>query len=169
MKIDVSIVIPAYNEASRLPGTLQQLINYLKRRPYQWELIVVDDGSTDDTADICEACKEVRLIRNDINMGKGYSVARGILSARGERVIFIDADLATPVDEIEKVLAAMEYSDVVIGQRLARVDQGVFRGTLGKLFGFLTRMMTGLPFSDTQLGWCFPGSPVFVLPSMWKY
>ncbi|OAT83688.1 hypothetical protein A6M21_07580 [Desulfotomaculum copahuensis] len=148
----MSLVIPAYNEAARLPGTLHRVLGYLKRQPYRWELIVVDDGSTDDTAGICETHEPVRLIRNKVNMGKGYSVARGMLAARGERVIFTDADLAAPVEEIKKILVALDCADVAIGRRQTRVDQGITRETLGKLFAYLTRMITGLPFTDTQCG-----------------
>src|SRR5262249_38416681 len=120
----LSIVIPAYNEEHRIGKTLAETLEYLEVRPYKSELIVVNDGSHDRTVDkVCEfqahAGNAIRLIENPGNCGKGYSVRNGMLNADGEILIFMDADLATPLDEIEKVVEPIADGryDVVFGSR----------------------------------------------------
>src|SRR5262245_59936481 len=104
----VSVVIPAYNEEERLPMTLKRIYDYLSKRSFSFEIIVVDDGSTDRTAAIAERFLQSRrggaVLKNDANQGKGFSVKRGVLHARGKYILFSDADLSTPIEELEKLL-----------------------------------------------------------------
>ncbi len=158
---ELSIVIPAYNEARCLPGTLRRVLAYLKARAISAEVIVVDDGSTDETPGIIDAWSPnfpgLRLVSNGRNRGKGYSVRHGMLEARGRIVLFTDADLSAPIEEADKLLAALAQADVAIGSRgvdrsLIEVHQSAFREFAGKVFNALVRLVTGLPFADTQCG-----------------
>jgi dolichyl-phosphate beta-glucosyltransferase len=159
----LSIVIPAYNEALRLGSTLEKVRQYLESRNYSGELIVVDDGSTDQTADLVQEMRRhhqaVRVLRNESNRGKGFSVRRGVLEARGEMVLFTDADLSAPIEETNKLLAALESSgaDAVVGsralqRRLIGVHQPWWREWAGRAFNRLVRFFTGLKIHDTQCG-----------------
>jgi dolichyl-phosphate beta-glucosyltransferase len=160
----ISIVIPAFNEENRLPATLSAVFNYLAEgRPDFAEVIVVDDGSTDLTRAVAERLVPLhtglRLLRNPGNRGKGYSVRHGMMEARGEWVLFTDADLSAPIDELDKLLEAARRrgAAVAIGSRaldrsLITVHQSAFRENAGRLFNLLVRLMTGLPFRDTQCG-----------------
>jgi len=159
----LSIVIPAYNEALRLGSTLEKARRYLESRNYSGELIVVDDGSTDRTADLLEEMQRhrpaVRVLRNERNCGKGFSVRRGVLEARGELVLFTDADLSAPIEETNKLLAALESSgaDAAVGsralqRRLIGVHQPWWREWAGRAFNRLVRLFTGLKIRDTQCG-----------------
>jgi glycosyltransferase involved in cell wall biosynthesis len=165
---DLSIVIPAYNEEGRLPKTLERIFAYLQNKPYQAEVIVVDDGSTDRTAEIVSAYREkypwpqnseLRLVSNQGNRGKGFSVRHGMLEARGEIALFTDADLSTPIEEAEKLLVPLrerEY-DAAIGSRamnrsLIEVHQSAIRELAGIFFNRMVRWIMGIQFSDTQCG-----------------
>jgi glycosyltransferase involved in cell wall biosynthesis len=159
----LSIVIPAYNEALRLGSTLEKVRQYLESRNYSGELIVVDDGSTDQTGQLLEEVQRlrpaVRVLRNDSNRGKGFSVRRGVLEARGELVLFTDADLSAPIEETNKLLAALESAgaDAVVGsralqRRLIGVHQPWWREWAGRAFNWLVRFFTGLRIRDTQCG-----------------
>ena len=159
----LSIVIPAYNEALRLGSTLEKVRQYLESRNYSGELIVVDDGSTDQTGQLLEEVQRlrpaVRVLRNDSNRGKGFSVRRGVLEARGELVLFTDADLSAPIEETNKLLAALESSgaDAAVGsralqRRLIGVHQPWWREWAGRAFNRLVRLFTGLRIRDTQCG-----------------
>jgi dolichyl-phosphate beta-glucosyltransferase len=161
--LDLSIVIPAYNEERRLPQTLDSIFAYLHGRPYQAEVIVVDDGSTDGTAKMVNAAREkypaLRLLSNDGNRGKGFSVRHGMLDARGEIALFTDADLSTPIEETGKLLGIMQEQgyDGAIGSRavdrsLIQVHQSVLREQAGIFFNRMVRWITGTKFSDTQCG-----------------
>ncbi len=114
--LDLSIVIPAFNEERRLPKTLDSIFAYLQARPYRAEIIVVDDGSTDRTAQIVSALQQkypnLRLVSNGGNRGKGFSVRHGMLEARGEIALFTDADLSTPIEEADKLLAAIRETGI---------------------------------------------------------
>jgi glycosyltransferase involved in cell wall biosynthesis len=158
---DFSIVIPAYNEERRLPRALQQIHEYLKVRSSAAEVIVVDDGSSDGTAALVKAAQNefpgLRLVSNGRNRGKGYSVRHGLLEARGRIVLFTDADLSAPIEEADKLIAALKDADVAIGSRgvdrsLIQVHQSHARELAGIIFNYLVRLVTGLSFVDTQCG-----------------
>lgn len=161
---DISIVIPAYNEEQRLPSTLETILAYLDAGGWSSpEVLVVDDGSTDGTRARIEEFRArgspVRLLSNPGNRGKGYSVRHGMVEAAGEWVLFTDADLSAPVEEIDKLLEAVrrEGADVAIGSRaldrsLIGVHQSAFREQAGRVFNLMMRLLTRLPFWDTQCG-----------------
>ena len=167
---ELSIIIPAYNEEKRLSRTLGRIRDYFESQdggsdgfgPGTIEIIVVDDGSTDGTASVVESWQHqspmVRLIRNDGNRGKGFSVKHGMLEARGRIALFTDADLSSPIEESQKLFAALDAgNDVAIGSRaldrsLISVHQSRFREIAGIIFNSFVRIFTGLPFHDTQCG-----------------
>jgi dolichyl-phosphate beta-glucosyltransferase len=158
---ELSVVIPAYNEERRLPETLRRIRKYLEARRVSAEVIVVDDGSSDATAALVgewgAEWPALRLLSNGRNRGKGYSVRHGMLEARGQLVLFTDADLSAPIEEADKLLAALGGYDVAIGSRaldrsLIEVHQSPLREFAGILFNQLVRLLTGLHFSDTQCG-----------------
>ena len=160
----ISIVIPAYNEQKRLPGTLEAVTDYLARSAYRFrEVIVVDDGSSDGTAEVVQrfaaAHGEARLLRNPGNLCKGYSVRHGMLEARGDWVLFSDAYLSAPIEELAKLAAAAAANDaaVAVGSRaldrsLIEIHQSIFREYAGRVFNLLMRLLTGLSLWDTQCG-----------------
>jgi dolichyl-phosphate beta-glucosyltransferase len=156
----LSVVIPAYNEERRLPFSLQRVRDYLEGKAESYEVVVVDDGSTDNTVGCVRdfGSSRVTLLSNDVNRGKGYSVRRGMLLARGEYRLMCDADLSTPIEETERLLAALKAgADVAIGSRAAtgaRIEQHQpwYRENLGRLFNFAVRMVALSGISDTQCG-----------------
>jgi dolichyl-phosphate beta-glucosyltransferase len=157
-----SIVIPAYNESARLGGTLERVLAYVHAQGWNAEVIVVNDGSRDNTAEIVKsfAAKDpiLRLVENPGNRGKGYSVRNGMLNARGEIVLFSDADLSSPIEEAPKLLAALDQgADIAIGSRWLRSEtqtqrQPLHRQLFGRIFNLLLRLTLGLKFKDTQCG-----------------
>ena len=158
---ELSIVIPSFNEELRLPVTLADISAYIRASKRETEVIVVDDGSTDRTADVANSFRgeiwRLRVIANKTNRGKGYSVRHGMLEARGRIVLFTDADLSAPIGETDKLLAALADHDVAIGSRaldrsLISVHQSVFREYAGIIFNFIVRVILRLPFVDTQCG-----------------
>lgn len=162
---ELSIIIPAYNEESRLPRAFERIRSYLAsrgRKADQVEILIVDDGSTDRTARVvAEWARElpgVRLISNGQNRGKGFSVRHGMLEACGRMALFTDADLSAPIEEADKLFAAIESgADVAIGSRalnrsLIFVHQSRLRELAGIIFNGFVRALTGLPFADTQCG-----------------
>lgn len=162
MKIDYSVVIPAYNEQARIGATLAEVVRCVGEKQWNAEVIVVDDGSRDKTASIVKAVAEqypyVRLLSNDRNRGKGYSVRNGMLHAQGEIALFTDADLSSPMQEAERLFAAIRGgADIAIGSRwLERsrqtIRQPLYRRFFGRCFNLVTRMIMRLPFADTQCG-----------------
>ncbi len=155
----LSVVVPAYNEGRCLRHTLEEIQNYLRGSGFSSEIIVVDDGSGDDTAEVAERTPGVRAMRNGRNRGKGYSVRNGVLEARGEFILFTDADLSAPIEEANKLLEVMisARADAVVGSRALRreligVHQSYFREWGGRFFNLLVRAFTGLDISDTQCG-----------------
>ena len=159
--LELSIVVPSYNEEGRLPGTLERIANYIKTQRPNTEVIVVDDGSTDGTARMAEDFRgrigNLRVIPNGVNRGKGFSVKIGSLAALGDVVLFTDADLSAPIEEAEKLLAALKNCDVAIGSRamnrkLIEAHQSAFREFAGILFNKIVRIILRLPFVDTQCG-----------------
>lgn len=157
----VSIVIPAFNEAVRIVPTLEKIIDYIKKNLEEYEIIVVDDGSADSTVMQVQAfCKDnshIKLLENGKNSGKGKAVQKGMLSARGEFIYFTDADLSTPVEEIDRFLKEIEDADIVIGSRSidgaqVMVHEPFYREILGKLFNKIVRLFCVRGFIDTQCG-----------------
>jgi len=159
----LSIVIPAYNEALRIGSTLEKVRQYAETRNYPCELVLVDDGSQDETPQILRDFQQrnakARSLRNEPNRGKGFSVRRGVLEAQGEFVLFTDADLSAPIEETNKLLAALETSgaDAAVGsraldRRLIGIHQPWRREMAGRVFNLLVRMFTGLKIRDTQCG-----------------
>lgn len=157
---DLSIVIPAYNEAARLPPTLLRIREHLAGWNRSYEILVVDDGSSDGTAEAARKVggPELTILRNERNRGKGYAVRRGMLEARGERRLMTDADLSTPIEELTRLMARMDEGfDIVIASRAmagARIEvhQPWYRECIGKLFNLLVRVSTVPGLRDTQCG-----------------
>jgi glycosyltransferase involved in cell wall biosynthesis len=160
----ITIVIPAYNEERRLPASLSAVLAHLSRREWKFaEVLVVDDGSTDGTVGVaeefCRSHPAVRLLKNPGNRGKGFSVRHGMLDAKGDWVLFSDADLSAPIEELDKLLEAAEEQGaaVAIGSRaldrsLIKVHQSFLRESAGRVFNLLMQLLTGLRFRDTQCG-----------------
>ncbi len=159
LRDSISVVIPAYNEARRLPRTLGRVSSFLAEAGFDsFEILVVDDGSADLTAEKAVEAG-VRLLRNETNRGKGYSVRRGMLAAQGKWILFSDADLSAPIEEVEKLLGVAQEKGVpcVIGSRaldrsLIGVRQPIGRDLAGRIFNVVMRLQTGLRFRDTQCG-----------------
>ena len=158
----LSIIIPAYNESARIGATLERVLSCVRERGWDAEVLVVNDGSTDDTAAIVQAWArthhELHLIENEGNCGKGFSVRNGLLQASGSVVMFTDADLSSPIEEAERLLEAIAAgADVAIGSRwLDRQKQTkhqpLYRRFFGRCYNWLTRTVMGLPYRDTQCG-----------------
>jgi dolichyl-phosphate beta-glucosyltransferase len=159
LRRSVSIIIPAYNEEKRLPATLQSVERYLACGQWEFqEIVVVNDGSNDGTAAAAHRAG-ARVLENPGNRGKGYSVRHGMLKAKGEWLLLSDADLSAPIEELDTLWQAAERqgAQVAIGSRaldrsLIGVRQPIFREAMGRLFNLAMRMVTGLPFRDTQCG-----------------
>jgi glycosyltransferase involved in cell wall biosynthesis len=169
--IYLSIVIPAYNEGLRIGKTLTETFSYLDNLNFESEVLIVDDGSTDGTVDkVMESMERgkgrLRLIRNPGNRGKGYSVRSGMLQARGEIVLFYDADMSVPTTEIVKVIQPISEGrfDVVFGSRYIDSDligepQSLLRRAVGRVGNVIMRCVTGLDYRDMQCGFkAFRGS-----------
>ena len=160
--VTYSIVLPAYNEGARIAGTLDRILAHATQCGWNVEVIVVNDGSSDHTAEIVrERAREhsgVRLLENPGNRGKGYSVRNGMLRARGDILLFSDADLSSPIEEADKLFAAIgEGADIAIGSRwmdprLQIRRQPLLRRFLGRIFNLALRVILGLQFKDTQCG-----------------
>ena len=158
---ELSIIIPSFNEELRLPATLGRIASYIREQRPNTEVIVVDDGSTDRTAAVAESWKDkitqLRVLGNGTNRGKGFSVRHGSLEARGDIILFTDADLSAPIEEAEKLLGVMQSYDVAIGSRavdrgLIEVHESLFREFAGIVFNRIVRVILWLPFVDTQCG-----------------
>lgn len=165
MKTSLSIIVPAFNEESRLGDSVNQILDYLQKENPTAELIVVDDGSNDKTAEIAETSRagfpaiRSRVIRYETNRGKGFAVKTGLLAATGDIALFSDADLSTPICELPKLVEpiARNEFDVTFGSRaldrsLIGTHQPWRREQGGKVFNLLVKTLTGLPFWDTQCG-----------------
>lgn len=157
----LTIVVPAYNERQRITDAVARITEFMSAQTYAADLLVVDDGSDDGTADIVDALRAnasppIRVIRND-HRGKAYTVRTGMLAARGRYVLFSDADLSTPIEEVSGFLPYFEDGyDVVIGSREApgakRFDEPATRHVMGRVFTRSVQFITGQPFQDTQCG-----------------
>ncbi len=164
--IYLSVVIPAYNEGPRLAKTLQEIIAFLRAQTYRSEILVIDDGSADNTSAIAEqeltSFPEYQVLKNVPNQGKGAAVRRGMLEARGEMLLFTDADMSTPIQEVTGFIAALQKDyDVVIGSRAMQgadivEHQPFFREWMGRIYNFLARLLAFKGIQDSQCGFkCF--------------
>ena len=157
-----SLILPAFNERARLAPTLDTVLSYVSQQHWKAEIIVVDDGSTDRTADIVREYTRrnpiVRLVQNPGNRGKGYSVRNGMLNAHGDVLLFSDADLSSPISEAPKLLSAIENgADLAIGSRWLDSEvqtqrQSLLRQLFGRIYNLLLRVILGLDYRDTQCG-----------------
>lgn len=157
----LSVVIPAYNEATRIPRTLDRVLGYLRVRQFAFEILVVDDGSEDGTTDAVKARSdpEIRLIRLAANRGKGAAVRDGVRASEGQDLILLtDADLSAPIDELQRLETALaQGADVACGSRglsasMIRVSQPVYRREMGNMFNRVIRVLGLTTFRDTQCG-----------------
>ena len=158
----LSIVIPAYNESARIGDAIERVMRCIETQAWDAEVLVIDDGSRDDTPAIVEHWMQqyprLHLVQNPGNRGKGYSVRNGLLQAAGDIVMFTDADLSAPMEEAELLIAAIaEGADVAIGSRWMdrsrqTIHQPLYRQFFGRCFNGITRNVMGLPFKDTQCG-----------------
>jgi dolichyl-phosphate beta-glucosyltransferase len=157
-----SLIIPAYNESGRIRPTLDEILRYIEEQKWDAEVLVVNDGSQDDTAEVVRAYgrthSQVRLIENPGNRGKGFSVRNGMLHARGDICLFSDADLSSPITEAQKLFDGIaQGADIAIGSRWLRSElqterQPLYRQAFGRIFNLLLRVILGLRFKDTQCG-----------------
>jgi glycosyltransferase involved in cell wall biosynthesis len=162
MAIMYSLVIPAYNESERITASLDKILAYIAQNNWDAEVLVVNDGSRDNTADVIRQYEQrssiVRLLENPGNRGKGYSVRHGMLQARGDVLIFSDADLSSPIYESAKLIREIEKgADVAFGSRWLEADtqterQSILRQIAGRVYNLLLRAILGLNYKDTQCG-----------------
>lgn len=160
--VDISVVIPAYNEQWRLPSTLVDIIDFFENNPRSYEILVVDDGSRDDTVGVVQKFERIRptikLIRVPTNHGKGFAVRTGVLNARGARVLFADADGATPIQELDRLNAAIDAgADVAIGSRAkhskeTKVVTQWYKKLRGRVFNLLMNTLVLSGIEDSQCG-----------------
>jgi len=161
-RVKYSIVIPAYNESQRIGATLERVQSYLAATGWDAEVLVVDDGSSDETAEIvrgyAQRNRAFRLIQNPGNKGKGYSVRNGMLHASGDALLFSDADLSSPIEEAPLLFEALEAgADIAIGSRWLKTElqtqrQPLHRQLFGRVFNLMLRGTLGLKYKDTQCG-----------------
>ncbi len=161
--IELSVVIPAYNEVERLGDSLERIIAWLRDQPWRWEIVVVDDGSSDATAELARNVLQdvqmpTQVLVNEQNRGKGYSVRRGMMQSNGRLALFSDADLSTPIEHAADLRAAIEGgADIAIGSRQTvgsdiEVHQPFLRETAGRMFSAVQRAILGTGIRDTQCG-----------------
>src|ERR1700694_5185493 len=162
MTLTYSFVIPAYNESARIRPTLDELLRYTQQQQLDAEILVVNDGSSDDTAQVVReygtSHPQILLLENPGNRGKGYSVRNGMLHARGDICLFTDADLSSPITEAQKLFDAIaQGADIAIGSRWMRTElqterQPLYRQAFGGIYNLVLRVILGLRFVDTQCG-----------------
>ena len=153
----ISIVIPAYNEEKRIPKSLEEIKRYMDAHlDFEFEVIVVDDGSKDNTIDVVKKYDWIRLLTHTPNKGKGYSLREGVGCANGDYIYLCDADLSTPILELDKLIMKISDCNCVIGSRaLAQSkikDIKWYRKALGRFGNLLIKVVLHLPFEDTQCG-----------------
>lgn len=163
----LSIIVPAYNEELRIGKTIESILQYLLKKDWDYEILVVDDGSSDQTVEVVKKAFgdcgiHKKIIQNERNRGKGYSVKRGMLEATGDFLLFTDADLSTPISDVEMMITALNQgADVAIGSRdlsdsQVEIHQNFLRELMGKVFNRLARLLTFKGIHDSQCGFkCF--------------
>ncbi len=156
---ELSVVIPAFNEARRIGPSLEQVLSYLTSRSISHEILLADDGSTDGTAEVAEtfAARGVRVLRTEDNQGKGAATRRGVLASAGERVLLTDADLSAPIEDLPRLEAALDAAAVVFGSRAVESSQvlehqPLYRELMGKTFNLLIHLAGVRGIRDTQCG-----------------
>ncbi|HZN59498.1 MAG TPA: dolichyl-phosphate beta-glucosyltransferase, partial [Planctomycetota bacterium] len=155
--MQLSVVVPAYNETHRIRGNVERIVDFLRSNFEAWEVIVVDDGSKVDAASALQGIEGIHCLRNEVNRGKGYCVRRGMLAARLHPILFTDADLSTPIEDARKLWDAIEGgADVAIGSRLrdpvTRVRRTLHRRMMALGFRLLVKLLAVRGFHDTQCG-----------------
>jgi dolichyl-phosphate beta-glucosyltransferase len=158
--ISLSVIIPSFNEEKRIGKTISRILSYLKKKRFNYEIIIVDDGSKDNTRNIVKKFlknKNIILTKKRENKGKGYSVKQGALIAKHNFILFSDADLSTPIQELDKFLKYIDKYDIVIGSRALkgadiRIKQPFYRAFIGKTFNKIARLLTVKGIKDTQCG-----------------
>lgn len=156
----ISIIIPTYNEERRIVKSLSKVFDYLHQNNIDAEIIIVDDGSKDKTVELLEEAREknFKIIKNQVNCGKGFSVRRGMLEAKGDPIFFTDADLSTPIEELGPAQEWFDQGyDLVIGSRKLkeskiRIKQPIYRTIIGGIFNIMTRFLLIEKIKDTQCG-----------------
>lgn len=161
-KIFLTVIVPAYNEEKNIRGTLEEIAGYLNERAFTYEMLVIDDGSSDKTSEIAGSCsnlfKNYKVLKNISNEGKGYSVRRAMLEAKGEYALFMDADNSTSIDEFDKFLPYLQTNyDVVIASRrmegsMVEEPQPFLRAKMGEFYIFLSKVMLNMNISDFNCG-----------------
>ena len=171
--MDISIIIPAYNEETRIVPTLNTLFSFLEHHQSinEYEVIVVDDGSKDKTLQVIPVHQHLKVIQHQVNQGKGGAVRTGVLNAKYENILFMDSDLATPLEELDKLCPRLQqgYEVVIASRNLPKSNiltkQPKYRQLAGKTFPLLVRLLSGLPYRDTQCGFKLmkagPGKEIF--------
>ncbi|MDX9724332.1 MAG: glycosyltransferase family 2 protein [Myxococcota bacterium] len=157
--MDLSIVVPAFNEAERLPQTLPQFAEWMEGTGLEVELLVVDDGSTDETASVVKAFAQgeprVRLLSYQPNRGKGHAVGVGVAAAQGREILFSDADLSMPLSEVSKLRQALQEAEIAIASRVQHTQQDApprYRRIMGRLFNAWVQLVAIKGIQDTQCG-----------------
>lgn len=157
--LELSVVIPCFNEEERLGATLERIVGYLDQREGAYEVLVVDDGSRDGTVSVAERlCYErVRILRHGENRGKGAAVRTGVLASVGEWVLITDADLSTPIEDLERLQGRSSTADIVLGSRAVSESrivrhQPLYRELMGKTFNAIIRGIGLVGLHDTQCG-----------------
>lgn len=155
-KPNLSIIIPVYNEEKRIEKTLQELFDYQKKNDIEAEILIVDDGSTDKTISILRKYqKKLKIIPVVPNRGKGFAIRMGMLAAEGEKILFMDADLATPLEEIKNIIKESESFDIVIGSRRlagSKAKRSLPRSVISKTFNLILKKLVPLSCRDSQCG-----------------
>ncbi|HKI02417.1 MAG TPA: dolichyl-phosphate beta-glucosyltransferase [Thermoanaerobaculia bacterium] len=157
--MDLSIVIPAFNESARLGPTLRRVVDYLRQTGAGYEVLVVDDGSTDGTSELARKFEPegVRVLTQKVNRGKGAVIKVGVLASRGREVLLVDADLSTPIEDVEKLRPRLAEAEVVLGSRSVEgsdilTHQPFYREMMGRTFNFIIQLLGVRGLRDTQCG-----------------
>lgn len=153
----LSVIIPVYNEEKVIKKSLARITGYLESKKINYEIIAVDDGSSDQSAEIIRALPDVKLVQHQKNFGKGQAVKSGMMKSRGDWCLFLDADLSTDISEYDKFIPYLDNYDIIVGTRQSSEtniieNQPFYRVLLGKFGNLLIRLLLGYEFKDTQCG-----------------